>query len=87
MRTFEQAVTEWTDDINEWYRLGTGECEVKIAFQMLKESQDELSGDADEYVKTFFRESDGGWSDWLDTADRERLAHLIEVHRQQQACV
>jgi hypothetical protein len=90
MATFENAVVEWTDDINEWYRLDASEEEVTLAFYKLKEYRDAQDEPGDiPYVETFFHglgktpTGDPIWREWLDTVDREMLAGLVEELRKQ----
>jgi len=88
MATFENAVIEWTDDINEWYHLDASEEEVKLAFLKLKEYRDAQDMPLDiPYIETFFHglgklpSGDPVWRTMLDTVDREMLADLVEQIR------
>jgi hypothetical protein len=96
MATFERAVTEWTDTINDWYNLDARTDEVKLAFNELKAYHDDLSQLMDlpngtSYVESFFHgpgKLPGGgpiWCTMLDTEDREHLADLVQALRKQQA--
>ena len=88
MATFEKAVLEWTDTINDWYRLGASTAEVTLAFNTLKDYRDAEDEPGDEpYVETFFHglgKMPGGkpvWRTCLDTVDREHLANIVEEIR------
>ena len=88
MATFEKAVSEWRDDINDWYHLSASKEEVAQAFLKLKEYRDSQDMPLDiPYVETFFhglgKLPDGGpvWRTWLDTVDREMLADFVELIR------
>ena len=90
MATFERAVREWTENINDWYNLGASPDEVTLAFNALKEYRDaEDEPGEDSYVETFFHglgKMPGGkpvWRTGLDTEDREHLARLVEQIRKQ----
>ena len=78
MATFEQAVEEWTNDINEWYDLDATSEEVKSVFDT--HFKDKIAYDGTSYVKMFFKTGEE-WSVWLDTADREGLADQVELAR------
>lgn len=77
--TFEEALEEWTETINEYYDLGATTSEVQNAW-LIFESMDETSAGVS-YVDTFFKEKDGTWSGWLDTVDRETLADEVSINR------
>ena len=77
--TLEEAAAHWAADINEWYNLGATTEEVVDAFN--KNYLDAKAYDGTSYVDKFFRDNQGGYSRFLDTADREGLADCIEVAR------
>ena len=77
--TFEQALKEWACQVNEWYGLNATSDEVAEAFKRDYESR--IAYDDTSYVEMFFKEKDGSWSGWLDTADREGLADSVESLR------
>jgi hypothetical protein len=86
--TFENAVSEWRDDINDWYHLNASKEEVSLAFLKLKEYRDARDEPNDiPYVETFFHglgKTPSGnpiWRTWLDTVDREMLADFVELNR------
>ena len=88
MATFENAVSEWKEDINESYHMSASKEEVTLAFLKLKEYRDALDGPNDiSYVETFFHglgktpSGDPIWRTWLDTVDREMLADFVEKNR------
>ena len=81
MATFEKAALEWTDTINSWYGLDATTEEVVDAFN--KNYLNKEAYDGTSYVDMFFRDKDGGYSKWLDTADREMLANIVENNRTQ----
>ena len=84
MATFDKAVHEWTETINDWYSLDARDTEVKKAFSMLKDYRDSQDEPGDEpYIKTFFKDRDDEWCTGLDTVDREMLAGLVEENRNQ----
>jgi hypothetical protein len=85
MATFEKAVLEWADTINDWYNLSASSAEVTEAFNALKEYRDAEDEPGEEsYIETFFHglgKMPGGkpvWRTGLDTVDREHLAGFIE---------
>jgi hypothetical protein len=89
MATFEKAVSEWTDTINDWYNIGAKPGEVELAFNALKDYRDARDEPGDEsYIETFFHGLGkllGGKPNWrtcLDTVDREHLAGLVEENRE-----
>jgi len=79
MATFEKAVKCWTATINDWYRLEAKPEEVEAAFRQAFEGK--LTYDDEDYVGVFFKDSDGEWTEYLDTADREQLADSVGVMR------
>ena len=88
MATFERAVQEWTNTINDWYSLGASPTEVTLAFNALKEYRDAEDEPGEEsYIETFFHglgKMPGGKPSWrtcLDTVDREMLADIVESNR------
>ena len=90
MATFDKAVHEWTETINDWYSLGATDKEVEDAFRMLKEYRDAQDEPGEiPYIETFFHDlgktfsGDPIWQDCLDTVDREMLAGLVEENRNQ----
>ena len=90
MSTFENAVSEWTAEINGWYSLEATNEEVTDAFYALKEYRDSRDEEGDiPYVETFFhglgKMPNGApvWRTMLDTVDREHLAGLVEELRKQ----
>jgi|TARA_Y100000310_G_C20648584_1_gene798072 hypothetical protein len=76
MATFEEAIKVWTETINDWYDLHATEEETQKAFEGTY--QDREAYDGTSYVDMFFKRSDGSWTQWLDTSDREGLADEIE---------
>ena len=79
MTAFDEAVKKWTEHINEWYGLEATEDEVRNAFE--GDYRDKVAYDGTSYVEMFFRARDGGWVEYLDTADREGLADSVEHYR------
>ena len=79
MATFDEAIIEWTNDINEWYGLSATQEEVKSVFDTY--FKDKVAYDGTSYIEMFFRSKDGTWTTWLDTADREELADKVEIAR------
>jgi len=80
MATFEQAVEQWTNNINEWYSLCATTKEVKNVFDTY--FKDKVAYDDTSYVEMFFKTGDGTeWTECLDTADREELADQVEIAR------
>ena len=79
--TLEEAAAHWAADINGWYNLGATTEEVVDAFN--KNYLDKEAWDGESYVDMFFRDEQGGYSKWLDTADREGLADCVEMARGQ----
>ncbi len=79
--TLEEAAAHWAADINEWYNLGATTEEVVDAFN--KYYRDQEAYDGTSYVDMFFRDKAGGYSKWLDTADREGLTNCVEAARGQ----
>ena len=79
MATFEEAVKNWTDTINEWYGLEATVDEVCNAFE--GDYRDKVAHDGTSYVEMFFRNNDGSWTEYLDTSDREGLADAVEHYR------
>jgi len=77
--TLEEAAAHWAVSINEWYRLDATTEEVVDAFN--KYYRDKEAYDGTSYVDMFFRDNAGGYSKWLDTADREGLADCVEMAR------
>ncbi len=77
----EEAAAHWAATINDWYNLGATTEEVVDAFN--KHYLDAKAYDGTSYVDMFFRDKAGGYSKWLDTADREGLADCIEAARGQ----
>ena len=43
--------------------------------------RDKVAYDGTSYVEMFFRNNDGSWTEYLDTADREGLADAVEHYR------
>ena len=91
MATFENAVSEWTEEINGWYSLEATNEEVVDAFYALKEYREARDEPGDiPYVETFFhglgKMPNGSpvWRTMLDTVDREHLADLVERLRDAQ---
>ena len=82
MANFEKAVTTWADTINDWYDLKATPEEVTEAFKneykhrRTYDDYDDPEGAS--YVDVFFKDRDGEWTMWLDTADREGLADAVE---------
>jgi len=79
MRSLREAAEFWTVTINEWYNINTTVDEVVNAFE--KEYRHREAYDGTSYVKMFFLDKDGGFTRWLDTADREGLADVVERYR------
>ena len=79
MATFEKAVKCWAATINDWYRLSAKPEEVEAAFH--DHFDGKLTYDDEDYIAVFFRDADGEWSEYLDTADREQLADAVEKRR------
>jgi|3_EtaG_2_1085321.scaffolds.fasta_scaffold181473_2 hypothetical protein len=79
MATFDEAVKKWTDHINEWYSLEATVDEVCNAFE--GDYRDKVAHDGTSYVEMFFRDNNGSWTEYLDTADREGLADAVEHYR------
>ena len=77
--TLEEAAAHWAATINGWYNIGATTEEVIDAFN--KNYLDKEAWDGESYVDTFFRDKQGGYSKFLDTADREGLADCIEIAR------
>ena len=77
--TLEEAAAHWAANINEWYNLGATTEEVVDAFN--KNYLNKEAYDGTSYVDMFFRNDDGSYSKWLDTADREGLADCVEMAR------
>ena len=77
--TLKEAAAFWAETINEWYDLGATTEEVVDAFN--KHYLDKEAYDGTSYVDMFFRDETGGYTKWLDTADREGLADCIEAAR------
>ena len=77
--TLEEAAARWTETINDWYSLDATTEEVLDAFN--KNYLNKEAYDGTSYVDMFFRDKAGGYSKWLDTADREGLADCVEVAR------
>jgi len=75
----EEAAAHWAANINDWYSLDATAEEVMNAFN--KNYLDKKTYDDKSYVEVFFKSKDGGFSKWLDTADREGLADCVEVAR------
>ena len=73
---FEEAVQYWTETVNDWYALSATTDEVAAAFTATFPHRDGVDGR--NYIETFFKASDGSWSQWLDTVDREALADAVE---------
>lgn len=91
MATFEKAVSEWTEEINDWYSLEATNEEVVDAFYALKEYRDAEDEPGEEsYVETFFHglgkmpNGAPAWRTMLDTVDREHLAGFVEQIRKQE---
>jgi len=82
MKNFDEAVVSWADTINDWYSLKATPEEVAEAFRneyKHKRTYDDFGEpDGASYVDVFFRDRDGAWTLWLDTADREGLADAVE---------
>ena len=68
----EEAAAHWAATINGWYNLGVTTEEVVDAFN--KNYRDKEAYDGTSYVDMFFRDKQGGYSRYIDTADREGLA-------------
>lgn len=79
--TLEEAAAHWAATINGWYNLGATTEEVVDAFN--KNYRDKEAYDGTSYVDMFFRDKQGGYSRYIDTADREGLADCIEAARGQ----
>lgn len=79
--TLEEAAAHWAATINGWYNLGATTKEVVDAFN--KHYRDKEAYDGTSYVDMFFRDKQGGYSRYIDTADREGLADCIEAARGQ----
>ena len=79
--TLEEAAAHWAATINGWYNLGATTEEVVDAFN--KNYLDKEAYDGTSYVDMFFRDKQGGYSRYIDTADREGLADCIEAARGQ----
>lgn len=79
--TLEEAAAHWAAEINAWYGLNTSTEEVVDAFN--NSYLDAKAYDGTSYVDMFFREDDGSYTKWLDTADREGLADCIEMARKE----
>ena len=77
--TLEEAAAHWAVNINGWYGLDATTEEVVDAFN--KYYRDKEAYDGTSYVDMFFRDNAGGYSKWLDTADREGLADCVEMSR------
>ena len=77
--TLEEAAAHWTETINGWYRLDATTEEVLDAFN--KNYLNKEAYDGTSYVDMFFRDKAGGYTKWLDTADREGLADCVEAAR------
>ena len=77
--TLEEAAAHWTETINSWYGLDATIEEVVDAFN--KNYLNAEAYDGTLYVDMFFRDKAGGYSKWLDTADREGLADCVEAAR------
>lgn len=72
--TFKEALKHWTKTINEWY--GTGATEEEVKFVFIKHFCARKTYNGESYVDVFFKDRDGDWSQFLDTADREELDYL-----------
>ena len=79
--TLEEAAAHWAAEINAWYGLNTSTEEVVDAFN--NSYLDAKAYDGTSYVDMFFRDETGGYTKWLDTADREGLADCIEMARKE----
>ena len=79
--TLEEAAAHWAADINGWYGLNASTEEVVAAFN--NNYLDAKSYDGTSYVDMFFRDEEGSYTEWLDTADREGLADCIESARKE----
>ena len=77
--TLKEAAIHWTESINDWYDLDATTEEVVHAFN--KHYLNKKAYDGTLYVDMFFRDKDGGYSKWLDTADRKGLAGCVEMAR------
>ncbi len=77
--TLEEAAAHWAENINDWYNLNATTEEVVDAFN--KYYLDKEAYDGTSYADMFFRDKTGGYSKWLDTADREGLADCVEIAR------
>jgi len=77
--TLEEAAAHWVANINGWYMLNATTEEVVDAFN--KNYLNKEAYDGTSYVDMFFRDDDGSYSKWLDTADREGLADCVESAR------
>ena len=77
--TLEEAAAHWAANINEWYGLDATTEEVVDAFN--KHYLNKEAYDGTSYVEMFFKSKKGGYTKWLDTADREGLADCVEMDR------
>ena len=77
--TLEEAAAHWATNINEWYNLDATTEEVVDAFNKYYLNEEDY--DSPSYDDMFFRDNAGGYSKWLDTADREGLADCVEMAR------
>jgi hypothetical protein len=77
--TLEEAAAHWAADINGWYGLDATTEEVVDAFN--KHYLNKEAFDGTSYVEMFFKSKKGGYTKWLDTADREGLADCVEMAR------
>jgi len=75
----EEAAAHWAANINDWYGLDATVEEVVDAFN--KNYLDKKTWGGESYVEVFFKSKEGGFSKWLDTADREGLADCVEIAR------
>tara|TARA_Y100000310_G_scaffold343473_1_gene451283 strand:+ start:8238 stop:8543 length:306 start_codon:yes stop_codon:yes gene_type:complete len=76
MKNFDDAAASWAATINDWYSLRATREEVVEAFN--RDFKDREAYDGTSYVEMFFKSSDGSWTMWLDTSDREQLADSVE---------
>ena len=76
MTSFEEAAAHWARNINDWYCLDATVDEVSEAFN--RDFKDKKAYDGTSYTEMFFKSKQGGWTLWLDTADREGLADSVE---------
>ena len=82
MASFDEAVSSWTQTINDWYFIKASPEEVKSAFYSYKKWRDKMDEPGEiPYVNTFFMDKDDNWRTMLDTVDREYLSYYVEEAR------